>query len=298
MQRTVLAIAFCALLTPVAEAADANGDSSGEANWVFRLGGALDAYHVNQVDNDEGTDSDGRNTGAHLDLAAGGLIGEGWGTQFDVRGSLFSDSHGADDDWTKSYLTGGMHLYALTPNGLLGAFAGAGISDDTGDTDENQTYWFGGVEGQWAMSSAVLFAEAGYLDGTDEFDEGINQAVFGRVGVHYFARPDLVLTGAVSGAAGLQDNGDEPDSDALIGDLHLEAEHGFGNGQNSVFVSYDGTLVSFDGGDHRTDFHGVMLGFRMRLGGSGDLQSTYSGPGALSLTPVDRWFAYTANEVE
>jgi hypothetical protein len=279
-------------------AADLGREDASQSNWNARIGGAFDGYYVDQVDNDEGTDINDWNIGGNLDFALGGMVTDEFGVQLDVRGSLFADnSSGDEDDWTQSYLTGGLHVFTMTSGGLIGAFAGGGFAGDTGDTTKDQTYWFAGIEGQMSLDNSILFGEIGYLDGDDEFDEGINQAGFGRIGLRYFPDANWALMAAGSGAFGKQDNDDEPDSDALIGDIKLEAEYSFGTGSTSVFTSYEGTFVSFDGGDHSTDFHAVMLGFRLRLG-SQDLKSAYSGPGSLELPSVDRWFAYTANEVE
>lgn len=299
MRKFLISCSLTAILSTGAFAADlGTGDDSSGPNWAARIGGAFDGYYVDQVDNDEGTDVNDWNLGGNLDFALGGVSADGWGAQIDARGSLFADNpNGDEDDWTKSYLTGGLHAFALTSGGLFGAFAGGGLAGDSGDTDKDQTYWFAGLEGQMALDSAIVFGEIGYLDGNDEFDEGINKAGFGRIGIRYFPKANWALMAAASGAFGQQDNEDEPDADALIGDLKLEAEYGFGNGSTSVFSSYEGTLVSFDGGDHGTDFHSVMVGFRLRLGASA-LRAAYSGPGSLELPSVDRWFAYTANEVE
>jgi hypothetical protein len=266
--------------------------------WAAVLGIAFDAYFVDQADNDEGTDQpeddDDWNLGGHVDLSVGGTTGA-FGVQGDIRGSLFSNDH-ESDDWTKSYLTGALHLYMDMQASKLGVFGGGGITDGD-DTDEDQTYWFAGLEGQRVMGNAVLFGQLGYLDGEDEFDEGINQAGFAQIGARWFAQPNMAFMAALSGAFGQQDNGDASDSDAWIGDVALEAEYGFGNSGASVFASYEGTFVSFDGGDHNTNFHGAMLGFRWRPG-SPDLMTAYSGPASLQVAPVDRWFAFTANEVE
>ena len=116
-------------------------------------------------------------------------------------------------------------------------------------------------------------------------------------GTRVFPKANLSYMAAISGAFGQQDNGDAPNSTAIIGNLELAAEYAFGNGSTSVFASYQGTFVSFDGGDHSAAFHDFMIGFRWRPGAT-DLQSAYSGPASLDLAPVDRWFALTANEVE
>lgn len=261
----------------------------------MRFGLAFDGYYVDQADNDEGTDDSDWNLGAHIDLASAFEGDSGYGVQVDARGSWFGPGHDADadaDDWTKNYLTGGVHLYSRMASGLYGAFAGGGITDDTGDSDENQTYWFLGAEGQWQVHNSIVFGQAGYLDANDEYDEGLNQAGFARLGGRVFTQPNTALMAAVSGAFGQQDDGD-----AYLANLELEAEHAFGNGSTSLFASYEGTFVSFDSGDHNTNFHGVMLGFRWRPGAS-DLMNAYNGPASLELPSLDRWVAFTANEVE
>jgi hypothetical protein len=180
--------------------------------------------------------------------------------------------------------------------GIVGVFGGGGMAKDTGDTDEPQTYWFGGAEMLRAIGDVTYFGQVGYLDGNDEYDEGINQAGFARVGARIFTKPNVSVMAALSGAYGMQDNGDEADSHALIGNIEAEAEYAL-SAQTSLFASYQGTFVSFDGGMHLADFHDLMIGFRWRPGAS-DLRSAYEGPASLTLPPVDRWFALTADEVE
>ena len=53
-----------------------------------------------------------------------------------------------------------------------------------------------------------------------------------------------------------------------------------------------GARVWFDGGDHNVAFHAVKVGLRWYPEGAG------SSDALLTLAPVDRWFSYTANEVE
>jgi hypothetical protein len=267
--------------------------ASAPASWAAVFGIAFDSYFVDQADNDEGTDDSGWNLGGHANLSVGGTTGA-FGVQGDIRGSLFDGDD--DEDLTDSYLTGALHLFMDMPVGKLGIFGGGGMTESD-DTDEDQTYWFAGLEGQRAMGNALLFGQLGYLDGDDEFDEGINQAGFAQIGARFFAQPNMAFMAALSGAFGKQDNGDEADSDAWIGDIALEAEYGFGNSGASAFASYEGTFVSFDGGDHNANFHGAMAGFRWRPGAP-DLMTAYSGPASLQVAPVDRWFAFTANEVE
>jgi hypothetical protein len=101
---------------------------------------------------------------------------------------------------------------------------------------------------------------------------------------------------AISAATGLQDNGDEASSRAFIGSIEAEIEHAIGP-SSSIFASYQGTLVDFDGGEHKAEFHDFMVGLRWYPGAK-DLQSANQGPASLTLAPVDRWFALTADEVE
>ena len=53
----------------------------------------------------------------------------------------------------------------------------------------------------------------------------------------------------------------------------------------------------FDDTERNANFHGLMLGLRWRPG-MADLQTAYAGGASLDLPSVDRWFAFTANEVE
>lgn len=259
-------------------------------NWGARFGIAFDGYYADQ-DDDAGTESDW-NLGGHIDMASALESAAGYGVQLDARGSLFKNNNDDDNDWTRNYLTGAVHLYSRMDSGLYGAFAGGGITDDNGDSDESQTYWFIGAEGQWQVHDSIVFGQAGYLEADDEYDEGLKEAGFARVGGRIFTRPNTALMAAVSGAFGQQD-----DDDAYLANLELEAEHAFGNGSTSLFASYEATFISFDSGDNNSNFHGVMLGFRWRPGAS-DLMTVYNGPASLELPSVDRWVAFTANEIE
>lgn len=298
MNKLLYTCTALALISTGASAADPAASAMGYSeptqssalNWGARFGIAFDGYYADQVDNDEGTDDSDWNLGGHIDFASALESAGGYGVQLDARGSLFKPQN--DGDWTRNYLTGGVHLYGRLDSGLYGAFAGGGITDDNGDSDESQTYWFIGAEGQWQVHDSIIFGQAGYLESDDEYDEGLKEAGFARIGGRVFTQPNIALMAAVSGAFGQQE-----DEDAYLANLELEAEHAFGNGSTSLFASYEGTFVSFDNGDHNTNFHGVMIGFRWRPGAS-DLMTVYNGPASLELPSVDRWVAFTANEVE
>lgn len=298
MKNLLCTCAVLALLSANASAADPSSGMTGynepsessEVNWGARFGFAFDGYYANQ-DDDAGTESDW-NLGGHIDMASALESAAGYGVQLDARGSLFKNNSDGDNDWTRNYLTGAVHLYSRMDSGLYGAFAGGGITDDNGDSDESQTYWFIGAEGQWQVHDSIVFGQAGYLEADDEYDEGLSEAGFARIGGRVFTQPNFALMAAVSGAFGQQD-----DDDAYLANLELEAEHAFGNGSTSLFASYEGTFVSFDNGDSNSDFHGVMVGFRWRPGAS-DLKTVYNGPASLELPSVDRWVAFTANEIE
>jgi hypothetical protein len=301
MKNLLYSCVILALVPTPLLAADHSMDSVGgsgsmkssSVNWAMRFGLAFDGYYVDQADNDEGTEDSDWNIGGHIDWAWAIEGDNGLGVQTDIRGSQFDrGDDDNDDDWTRNYLTGGLHLYHRTATGLYGAFAGTGIHDDSGDTDDEQTYWFFGAEGQWQVNNAIVFGQAGYLDADDEYEEGLNEAGFARLGGRVFKKQNLALMAAVSGAFGQQDS-----DDAYLANLELEAEHAFGSGSTSLFSSYEGTFVSFDSGDHNTNFHSVMVGFRWRPGAD-DLMSVYSGPASLELPSVDRCVAYSANEIE
>jgi len=306
MKNIILSCAALALISTSAVAADL---SSGSTDYsapapasgnimASRFGIAFDTYYVDQADNDDGTFADGWKYGGNIELALASESATGWGGQLDILGSAFADNDlGNDRDWTRGYLTGAVHLYSRMPSGVYGAFAGGGFTEDTGDSDESQTYWFLGIEGQRQMDNTILFGQVGYLDGDDEYEEVLNQGGFARIGARRFTQSNTAYMAALSGAFGKQDNNDEDDPSALIGNIELEAEHGYGSGETSLFASYEGTFVSFDGGDHNTNFHSFMLGLRWYPGAT-NLMSAYAGPGSLDLPSFGRWASFTANEVE
>jgi hypothetical protein len=218
-----------------------------------------------------------------------GFEGNGFGVQFDILGSLY-DPPTDDNDWTQGYLTGAVHAYARPGGVLVGAFGGGGFSEAE-DSDEEKTFWFAGLETLLSGPAGTLWiAQGGYLDGQDEYDEGLNEAGFARLGLRAFANPNTAFLAAVSGAFGQQNDGD-----VSLANLELEAEQAFGS--FSVFAAYEGTMIWSDGGDDRSDFHAGMVGLRFRPGAS-DLQTAYSAPGGLDLPSLGKWFSYTANEVE
>ncbi len=268
---------------------------SSSKNWATRFGVAFDTYYAHNAD---GVSADGWKIGGNVDFAVAHETAGGLGAQFDILGSLFADNDvGDSDDWTRGLLTSALHLYKSNQSGRYGLFGGGGISEDTGDSDEEQYFWFAGVEGQMTgPDGSIYFAQGGYSSGSDEYEEGLYDAGFVRVGGRKFTSPNTAYLVAVSGAYGK--TASSPD-DSLVGNIELEAERALGDGSTSVFASYEGTVIDVDSNEDEetSDYHGFMLGMRWRPGAS-DLMSAYSGPASFDLPSIGRWFSFTANEIE
>ena len=255
-------------------------------NWSARFGIAFDTYYADSSNVDAGW-----NFGGNIDSAVRYDTGNGLGAQFDFLGSAYGNNDD-DNDWTDGYLTGAAHLFTRNSVGLLGVIAGGGASYAE-DSDESQTFWFAGLEGTLAgANGSYMFAQGGYLDGEDEYDEGLNHAGFGRVGGRIFLQPNTAFMSAISGAVGQQDG-----EDAALANLELEVEQAIGNGSTSLFASYEGTVIWHHDYDATSNFQGVMLGVRWRPG-TADLMAAYQDGASLDLPSLGRWFSLTANEVE
>jgi hypothetical protein len=304
--RTALVFSVVLIGTAAAQAADVGAPGPAAAPmFATRFGMGFDAHYVDQVDNNEGTYSGGSGNGsgwldgAVVDFSLASNNPSGRGFQVDLSTAIFTDPPTNADDWTHAWLAGGLHLFTRNEGtSLWGIFGGGGIHNDTGDTDQNMYLWFAGVEGQFYRPNAVLFGQAGYIGSSDEYQEGLDDAGFLRLGGSYFLSGSTALKAAISGAYGTQDPSDR-DGKASLADVQLELEHAYGVTGLSTFLGYEGTFVWVDreNDDVQTDFHALTVGLRVRTGAPDFRSATYDGA-SLDLPPVTRWVAYTANEVE
>lgn len=218
-----------------------------------------------------------------------------------VNGSstFYSDPTVGDlDDWTRYHSdVAGHFLYRPSETFLIGAFIGAGMHEDTGDSDEPMYYWFDGLEVSHAMEWGNVFGQVGLLDSVDEYDEGTKMAPFIRVGGTYFLTDDFAITAAGSFAGGVKY--DDPDYPNRIIGFELEPEYKFAEMPISVFARYEFNQISYEnpaGNRFGDTFHAFKIGVRIRSDGT--LRDNLSGPGSLSSPMAGPWVAYNANEIE
>jgi opacity protein-like surface antigen len=275
-----------------------------ESRIGYRIGAAFAAVHNTEggsgVESSGGADASDTRLGGVIDATLGYEFANGIGLQGDVYGAKFEDPDEGDlDDWTDNFVHGAGHVYYRFGNVLVGAFGGYGSHDDTGDSDDSMTYWFGGAEAKMLTGWGSVFGQVGYLDSQDEYDEGTQEAPFVRLGANYFVNDNLALK--IDGSyAGGDKYGPDFAYDNRILDLGLEAEYKAEAFPVSAFGRYEFTQVSWedpdDGEQVGDNFHTFMVGLRFRSGST--LREADGAPGSLDLPSVGKWVAYNANEVE
>lgn len=176
-------------------------------------------------------------------------------------------------------------------NVRAGLFMGYGEHDDYGDSDENMSYSFAGIDASMETGFGAVFGQIGRLDSVDEFSEGPKDATFIRVGAEYDIGNDMVLSGAISTHDGYKD-GDPDYTNSTFG-LELGLEKALGNGL-SVYGTYEYTKMSTyypnDGLDYGDTFSTVWVGLKVDLGGTRS--------NSRKLPNFNQWVAYNANEIE
>lgn len=192
-----------------------------------------------------------------------------------------------DDDATSSM--GDLTLRGMRDfNGTrAGLFLGYGEQDDYGDSNENMTYEFLGLDASRDTGFGQVYGQLGYLDSHDEYDEGIHNAWFLRVGAETSIAPDMTVFGAVSAANGLLWD----DYDAQVLGLEVGVEKALGNGM-SLYGSIDWTRQYYkDSGNNFGDnFTTAWVGVKWNLDGKESR--------AKKLPQIGTWVSYFANEIE
>jgi hypothetical protein len=198
-----------------------------------------------------------------------------------------TDDDLGDDDATST-------LFDLTLRGLksdgdmsYGVFIGAGVQDDYGDADERMTYRYLGVEFAHDQSWGDYYAQFGFVDGDDEYNESTSNAPFLNVGGRYNLENGYALTGALAIAGGVKY--DDEYSNRIL-DLSVGAERDFGNYVGFVKMQHMQIFYDDDGFRYGDSFNTLSVGITMNFGGSSKHGST--------LPELGRWVAYNANEVE
>lgn len=287
MKNTLFVAATIAALGGTAAAAqELSYQVSGSIGaWQNQNGGA-------DIESNFGLAGTDTRTAAELDFSAAYGFASGYTAVAALGFGAFSD---ADeelnfDDSTKS--TADLTLRVLRDAGAytFGGFIGSGQHDDDGDSDEDMTYQFAGAEVATDLAFGELFAQVGYLDSTDEYDEGTQDAPFVNFGGSYGFSNGYAVLGSL-GFAGGNKYGDEESNNRII-NLTLGVERTFGD--VAVNASYEATQISykFDGDDERygDTFGTLSIGATYAFGGAGDHGS--------KLPNFGNWVAFNANEIE
>ena len=260
------------------------------------VGGLHNVYGGNGIVANQGPGASATRWSLSLDGSLG-YTAESFGFLVDGKGTVYGDEGNGDDDWTRYHAdVTGHFLYSPGEAFLIGVFIGAGVHEDTGDSDENMNYWFDGIEASAGMGWGNLFGQVGYLDSVDEYDEGTKKAPFIRVGATYFLDDNFAITGAASFVGGIKL--DDVDLPNRISGLEIEPEYKFADSPISVFARYEFNEISYDdAGIRRGDtFHAFKVGLRIRSDGT--LRDNLSGAGSLSSPMAGPWVAFNANEIE
>lgn len=292
------------LLSASAQAADVAAEAAAVQSAIgYRIGAAFAGVHNtedgNGLEPSGGTNASDTRYSGIIDAAVGYDFAPNWGVQGDVYAAFFQNPDKGDlDDWTRAYGHGAAHLYYRAGDFLVGGFGGYGAHNDTGDSDESMSYWFLGAEGKVQTNWGSLFAQAGYLDSKDEYDEGTSNAPFVRLGANYFVNDNWSVKADAAYAGGIKY--DDNDFKSRILDFNLESEYRPDSWPVSLFGRYEYTQISYQqtGNPNRygDNFHTFMVGLKFRSGAT--LREADRAPGSLDLPSVGKWVAFNANEIE
>ncbi len=201
-------------------------------------------------------------------------MGESFLLQFELDGeNAFSDD---GDDNYGGIVEGGGHIAWTNQNYLFGAFGGLGAVE----TDGEANFAFGGLEARMNFTNASLAVQGGYLAGSSEDEEVLDNAYFVRGIAQYFANDGRTkFQGDLAYISGEQDtNQTTPDElDVIAWGLEVEHAPSFqvGGGTFSVFGAYEGHRMVEDNDDTIVD-HTVMAGLRFRFGASTPKDRAYN----------------------
>lgn len=265
----------------------------------YSLGAAVGLIHNtnggNGVESNGGADAAATRGSISLDGTLGYEAGS-FGVLLGAAGTVYTKpTEGSLDDFTTFHADVTGHAYIAASEMLLvGVFGGIGAHDDNGDSDESMRYGFAGFEAKADFDWGNAFGQVGYLNSSDEYDEGTQKAPFVRIGATYFLDDNFAISAAGSLAGGFK-YGDEPNR---IVSLEVEPEYKFADSPLSIFARYEFSQISYDdSGDRYGDnFHALKVGIRLRTDGT--LRENLSGGGGLSNPMAGQWVAYNANEIE
>ncbi len=300
--RNYLGAASAMALLCMSSAAISGEQSSGQQAIGYRIGLAFAGVHNTLgglgIESSGGVKVADTRPTVMFDGTLGYDFAANWGIQGDLQAAALGRPDVADGDRTNAYGHGAVHLYHRTDNFLVGALGGLGIHDDRGDSNREMNYWFAGAEGKMLTGWGSVFAQAGYLDSYDRYDEGTRDAPFARLGINYFLNDNwsVKLDGAYAGGKKWTD-----DLPNRIFDFNVESEIRPETWPVSLFARYEFTQISYhalDSDQYRygENFHTFMVGLKFRSGAT--LRDADRAPGSLDLPSFGKWVAFNANEVE
>ena len=279
----IIAAALATITATQVVAQDASFEFSGSIGSLTNQDGG------NDIEGNSGIAGTDTRASATLGLSVAYGLANGWTGVTALNLGGFSDADDAldTDDTTRS--TADLTVRALSDLGgyTLGGFAGFGTHNDNGDSDEIMTYGYIGAEIAGATSFGGYYAQIGYLDSADEYDEGTQEAPFINLGGSYNITADYTLTGSLGFAAGQKYSSDY---DNRIINAAIGVERTMGD--VLVSVGYEATQISYlDAGIRSGDtFGSFSIGATYAFGGSADHGSP--------LPSFGNWVAFNANEVE
>ena len=255
--------------------------ASGEAVGTFKNSGDLDDYPE---------------VGGSVRVSI--PFADRFSAQIDLDGEIrVFDEDDADNDHYLGSYAGTVHLSYRNPSDyLLGVFGGAGRLDFV---DENLTdFWYGGVEAQYYLDQATLYAQVGYIGSDDVDDNGLDDAWFVRGVGRYFLSDYSMAQAELAYFDGKQDF----DGKDMYGvSWGLRAEHQFMPVPVSLFVAYEGNY--FDNHDDagfsdngKFVEHSFLVGAKYAFGATG-LKANDRYGATLDTPSFGRWVA-AGNEID
>ncbi len=216
----------------------------------------------------------------------------GFGVQGEIAKTYYDGQPNNDNDWTEySLMQTGHVFYEFSPEFLVGGFFGGG-QHDADDSDGTQSFHYYGVETRFMYGDTAFFGQLGKLDGQDQFNESLTDAVFYRVGAKHFFTENISLLAAFSAADGRKTPGE---SNHVRG-FEVEYEHKLDFVPNtSAFARYDHMRFEDENEDARLDR--VLVGLKFRFD-DGSLRSAHDNGVSLDTIDFARWQSYITNEIE
>ena len=223
--------------------------------------------------------------GLNLSVAYG--FGDGLTAVGMLDYGTISSPNDDEEDATQSTRDLTLRLLADRAGVTFGGFIGAGNHGDYGDSYEPMTYSFAGAEISGDTSYGGYYAQVGYLDSTDEYDEGTQDAPFVNVGAYYDVSA-YTFSGSFGYAGGTKYG--SLDTNRIL-NANLGVARDFGDYE--LFANYDLLEISYEdpGNDRLGDTFGTFsLGVNFALGGA----ANHGSP----LPSLGNWVAFNANEIE